>query len=277
MTTTPIASLELPDLDKLETLARAATPGPWSWWTSNSTLRLTGADGRDGGVLYGYARHGNGDVNCAPNDQAFISAANPAALLALIALARRARPYATGGRVPGGLHLAGEAPGATCTVPPEGWHCTRAPGHDGPCAARPIAKQAAAPGALDADEMTRLRRLMRAIGWDHERDESDKIVRGTLFAVLGRAADKLESAPGTPEAPKPTFPISDDEMAALRRFSECATDGEGYDVEKSMMQRLAEMGLVQRKSGAYYMSTEFGLYVLGEYTMDRAAAPKGGA
>lgn len=84
------------------------------------------------------------------------------------------------------------------------------------------------------------------------------------------------SAPGTPEAPKPPFPISDDEMAALRRFWECATDGEGYDVEKPMMQRLAEMGLVQRKSGSYYMSTDFGLYVLGEYTIQRAAQLDGG-
>lgn len=92
MTTTPTASPELSHLDHLEALARAATPGPWSWWTSNSTLRLTGADGRDGGVLYGYARQGDGDVNCAPNDQAFIAAANPAAVLALIALARRAQP-----------------------------------------------------------------------------------------------------------------------------------------------------------------------------------------
>lgn len=25
-----------------------------------------------------------------------------------------------------------------CTVPPAGWHCTRAPGHDGPCAAIPV-------------------------------------------------------------------------------------------------------------------------------------------
>jgi hypothetical protein len=25
----------------------------------------------------------------------------------------------------------------TCTVPPEGWHCTREPGHEGPCAAVP--------------------------------------------------------------------------------------------------------------------------------------------
>ena len=31
----------------------------------------------------------------------------------------------------------GEKGGAICTVPPEGWHCTRAPGHDGPCAAIP--------------------------------------------------------------------------------------------------------------------------------------------
>ena len=89
MTTAPIP--ELPDLEKLEALARAATPGPWSWWTSNSTLRLTGADGRDGGVLYGYARQGGGDVNCAPNDQAFTASANPAVVLALIAVARRSQ------------------------------------------------------------------------------------------------------------------------------------------------------------------------------------------
>lgn len=26
-----------------------------------------------------------------------------------------------------------------CTIPPAGWHCTRAPGHEGPCAAWPVA------------------------------------------------------------------------------------------------------------------------------------------
>jgi len=133
-----------------------------------------------------------------------------------------------------------------------------------------------APEALDADEMARLRRLIHALGMDGSMNASDEQVRGLLFTALGQAAGKLESAPGTPEAPKPPFPISDDEMAALRRFWECATDGEGYDVDKSMMQRLAEMGLVQRKSGAYYMSTDFGLYVLGEYTIQRAAQLDGG-
>jgi hypothetical protein len=114
---------------------------------------------------------------------------------------------------------------------------------------------------------------------------------GDFAWQMARALRMLESAPaatlsplcgaqhaesGKEVAAKPPFPISDDEMAALRRFWECATDGEGYDVEKSMMQRLAEMGLVQRKSGAYYMATDFGLYILGEYTIQRAAQLDGG-
>jgi hypothetical protein len=35
-----------------------------------------------------------------------------------------------------GASQATALPGA-CQVPPEGWHCTRAPGHEGPCAAVP--------------------------------------------------------------------------------------------------------------------------------------------
>lgn len=27
-----------------------------------------------------------------------------------------------------------------CSVPPEGWYCTRSPGHEGPCAALPVEK-----------------------------------------------------------------------------------------------------------------------------------------
>lgn len=62
------------------------------------------------------------------------------------------------------------------------------------------------------------------------------------------------------------FAILPDEMAALERFHECAMDGEGYDVSKEMMQRLAEIGLVRRRSGNYYEHTTFGLAVLnGEF------------
>lgn len=57
--------------------------------------------------------------------------------------------------------------------------------------------------------------------------------------------------------------LSADELAALRRFDECAQDGEGYDVPKEMMRRLAEIGVVRRRSGAYYEATDFGQLVLG--------------
>ena len=130
------------------------------------------------------------------------------------------------------------------------------------------AQQAAAPGAEG-----KYAKALRNLLLDVECGILDGDARREARDLLDSEDD---SAPGTPEAPKPPFPISDDEMAALRRFWECATDGEGYDVEKPMMQRLAEMGLVQRKSGAYYMATEFGLYVLGEYTMERAAQLDGG-
>ena len=37
------------------------TPGPWSWWTSNSFRRLSSdADNRDGGVLHATIQRGDG-------------------------------------------------------------------------------------------------------------------------------------------------------------------------------------------------------------------------
>ena len=75
-------------LAKLRRLAMAATPGPWEWWTSNSTIRLTGADGRDGGVL-----DVAGTLLCSPQNRAYIAAANPATSLALLdALAAATSP-----------------------------------------------------------------------------------------------------------------------------------------------------------------------------------------
>lgn len=153
-------------------------------------------------------------------------------------------------------------------------------------AAAEAVQQAAAPGAL-AIEAAKLAPILRGMceGGDVHGDGvdiyADGYIAGDGDTYVVRAAALLEqiaatSAPGIPEAPKPPFPISDDEMAALRRFWECATDDEGYDVSKRMMQRLADMGLVQRKSGSYYMSTDFGLYVLGEYTIDSTAQLDGG-
>ncbi len=53
--------------------------------------------------------------------------------------------------------LAAEIP---CTIPPKGWHCTRKRGHEGPCAAIPVAEPVApdlhADAAWTAKELTRV-------------------------------------------------------------------------------------------------------------------------
>jgi hypothetical protein len=79
------------DIEKLKALAAVATPGPWQWWTSNSTLRLTGADGKDGGVLHAYVHSGYGDISCNEANRAFIEAANPAAVRELVSEIERLR------------------------------------------------------------------------------------------------------------------------------------------------------------------------------------------
>ena len=61
------------------------------------------------------------------------------------------------------------------------------------------------------------------------------------------------------------FAILDEEMSAFRRFDECARDGQGYDVRKPMMKRLAEIGLVRRVSADIYEHTTFGCSVINGY------------
>lgn len=81
------------DLDALEALAGAATPGPWiaTHWTCHAATTIKSADGE---VVIaettGFGRHSS---ECAI-EAAFIAAANPATVLALIALARRSLPLA---------------------------------------------------------------------------------------------------------------------------------------------------------------------------------------
>jgi hypothetical protein len=88
MTTTPTASPELPDLDHLEALARAATPGPWAYQEESDAythiVRPTHTPGR---IVRQYAQDTNGVVEA---NARFTAGANPAAVLELIALARRA-------------------------------------------------------------------------------------------------------------------------------------------------------------------------------------------
>lgn len=115
---------ELLDLDRLEALARAATIGPWLHRHDPGNpvgfqhcVKMQGEFGTwicdcldnadlsvDGGVA--------GERNAS-----YIAAVNPAAVLALIALARRAKPFATGGMAPNKLFLAGEGLPQFCAQP----------------------------------------------------------------------------------------------------------------------------------------------------------------
>lgn len=49
--------------------------------------------------------------------------------------------------------------------------------------------------------------------------------------------------------------LTDEEMQAALRFCETCEDGEGYDVLKSMMMRLAALGLVVHKGFGVYEGT----------------------
>jgi hypothetical protein len=100
MTTTPTASPELPDLDHLEALARAATPGEWKAMPHG---RIVGGPLREyvnGSTQQQLAMlnvtiHDQDDEDVPDRQQAnteFIAAANPEQVLALIAIARRAQP-----------------------------------------------------------------------------------------------------------------------------------------------------------------------------------------
>ena len=57
--------------------------------------------------------------------------------------------------------------------------------------------------------------------------------------------------------------ITEYELKAFNRFNETCEDGEGYDVPKDMMKRLADIGLVNHLSAGYYRITNFGNKVLG--------------
>lgn len=49
--------------------------------------------------------------------------------------------------------------------------------------------------------------------------------------------------------------LTTEERAAALRFCETCEDGEGYDVAKPMMKRLAALGLVTHKGGGVYEGT----------------------
>jgi len=60
--------------------------------------------------------------------------------------------------------------------------------------------------------------------------------------------------------------LQEKDLRALKRFYETTEDGEGYDIGKDAVQRLAELGCLQRVgTTTRYGLTSFGLYVIGYF------------
>jgi len=81
---------------ELKAAAMAATSGPWEWFTSNSMARLSSIpSGQDGDVLSAFrASDGVPCVSVSQHNMSFIAAANPAAILALLAELEAYKQYA---------------------------------------------------------------------------------------------------------------------------------------------------------------------------------------
>ena len=65
--------------------------------------------------------------------------------------------------------------------------------------------------------------------------------------------------------PAPTTEVwhpTESAIAALRRFEETCSDGEGYDLPKDTMHQLAAIGLIYKNRGSTYCITDFGNSVL---------------
>ncbi len=107
-------------------------------------------------------------------------------------------------------------------------------------------------------------------------DDVADYTRALLNALAERGYVLVDAKKQEPVASLP-FAILDEEMTDLLRFYECATDGEGYDVPRVRMERLAEIGLVHRVTASFYECTTFGLSVINGDFSERPAIPGRGA
>ena len=82
--------------------------------------------------------------------------------------------------------------------------------------------------------------------------------------LLGDAGH-IHTCSSQPEQ-EPVAWLTDDERKAFERFNETCEDGEGYDVPRQMMKRLAEIGVIHHTSRGIYGITKFGRSLVGYTT-----------
>ena len=86
---------------------------------------------------------------------------------------------------------------------------------------------------------------------------TDEDVRQTWLAT-----EALRKAIAQPEQTAEAWHPTQSAIAALKRFQETCSDGEGYDLPKDTMHQLAGIGLIYKNRGSTYCITDFGNSVL---------------
>lgn len=84
-----------------------------------------------------------------------------------------------------------------------------------------------------------------------------------FYAAAGASPQQpVEQAQPVQPEPAVAWHPTEAAIAALKRFEETCSDGEGYDVLKDMMFDLAAIGLIYKTHGATYCITDFGRHIL---------------
>jgi len=113
--------------------------------------------------------------------------------------------------------------------------------------------------------------LEMALDWIQKQPEEtpdSKYDVDTRYVVIR----EIEAALAQPEQ-EPVAWLSDDERKAFQRFYETWDDGEGYDVPKPMMKRLAQIGVIHHISRGLYDITKFGHSLLDYATSSHPPVP----
>jgi hypothetical protein len=84
------------------------------------------------------------------------------------------------------------------------------------------------------------------------------VIQGICRAKPACAASKQAAA-----AAPLSDPLQPQDLADLERLDDLFSDGEGWDLPKERMQRLAELGVIRRTTRDHYSITSFGRYCLG--------------
>lgn len=111
---------------------------------------------------------------------------------------------------------------------------------------------------FEAKLLASIRTIMEKHGYQ-SRNMADEIVEAAWQAAL--------SAKSVPT-------LSDNEFSALVRCEQTMIDDNSYDIDATMMQKLADYGAVWHKGGGFYQITKFGDYLLKTKNGSITAAPQ---